>query len=222
MLPKKPAEFFEASIHLIYAVIAATGFLIATSIYIPVQNLFTYTGSLSAFALAFVYFFMISAWYGFFRSVQQFKHTERKLGISRYAIGLLNTFILYYMISLTSTKEGTDFHGIIWLLPVFFSLVVIAHIIKYFEYRHYRDDENENKRVNINLLRLTIVTTVIFLTLFIVQAFSYDYCIKNLPDLKWDAIIAWNPVFIVTSTIITGVYRWIMLKESFKYKRQGH
>jgi hypothetical protein len=69
ILPQTEAEFFAMSIHLVFAVVVAQGFFIATNIFIPLSNLYTYDGFLSALGLVYAYFFLASSWIGFYKSV---------------------------------------------------------------------------------------------------------------------------------------------------------
>ncbi len=215
MLPRNQSQFLEGSIHLIYAVVAAQGFATAGTVYIPLHKLFTSDGALNGFALIFVYFFLSAAWLGFYNSVKVFKHTWTKKGILRYSIGLLNAFILFYMITLISTQSTYAYSKIFFLLAMFFLLVFIAHAIKYKEYKSKSGYEN-----NINHLWNTMILTGIFLAVFFIQASLHYYLSDYLLRIKWDGYFL-NPVFIVTSILATLIYRWLMWNEWFERKRRN-
>lgn len=216
MHPITQKQFFEGSIHLVFAVVVAQGFTIAGQVFIPIQKLYSYDGIVHALALVFAYFFVMSGWYGFFKSVRLFQHKKiSKSTLARYGCAIFNTFILYYMISITAMSDGIDYATVFWLIPLYFSIIIIVHLIKSVESGvHIRKGVHKK-------LKQTILMTFLFLAIFIFQAWLFGFLVVNVPNLKWDEHIAWNPIFIVSSFIISGMYRWKMWKEKWVMPRRS-
>lgn len=216
MLPITEKQFFEGSIHLIFAVVIAQGFTIAGQVFLPITNLYTYSGFLSAFALIFAYFFTVTAWYGFFKSVKTFPHNQiSRFTITRYGIAVFNAFILYYMISLTASKTTIDFPALFFLVIVYFFMIILVHLIKSVE------------RLGINRigihsrLQKTLGVTTVFLVIFVIILSSYEYLIQNVPNLKWNDEVAWHPIFLAGFLGLSAWYRWIMWKDRAKTNRRA-
>ena len=169
MIPLNQKQFFEGSIHLVFAVVIAQGFTIVGKIFIPIDNLFNYNGGVSALALTFVYFFIVTSWYGFFKSVKMFPHQKiTKITLARYGIALFNTFILYYMITVTSIGEGLDYLIIFWLVPLYFGMIIAVHLLKF--------GEREKDRIGVNnQLQKTIGISIVFFAIFIFQLHVYQW-----------------------------------------------
>ena len=211
MYPNNEKQFFEGSIHLIFAVVVAQGFTVAGQVFLPITNLYTYNGFLSAFALIFAYFFTMTAWYGFFKSVKTFPHVNiSRFTITRYGIAIFNAFILYYMISLAATKDIIAFSTLFLLVIIYFFMIILIHIIKSVE-------SSGERKIGINSkLHKTLGITLIFLIIFVFLIYGYEYLIKYASNLKWDDIVAWNPIFLAVFFGLAAWYRWIMWKERYK------
>lgn len=216
MYPNNERQFFEGSIHLIFAVVIAQGFTIAGQVFLPIENIFSYSGFLSAFALIFAYFFTATAWFGFFKSVKTFPHDKiSRFTITRYGIAILNAFILYYMITLTATKETIPFAALFFLVVVYFFLIIVIHLIKSIEKLGLSKIGIHQK------LQKTIGVTIVFLAIFASLLYVYELVIENVPNLKWDDQIAWNPVFLALFFGFSAWYRWIMWKERSRASRRN-
>lgn len=201
MLPKTLSEFFHASIHLVFAVVSAEGFVVARSIYVPIENLYNFDGITSAIALIFAYFFLVTSWIGYYKSVDTYPHTETKKGIARYGFGLLVTFLIYYMLSLTHVDNKTKYGEIFWLLPVFFAILIIIHYIKSKEYKkELKKIDRENFE---DIMVLTAAFFTIFLILAVVHHFLYDNLVFKIGDISITQII-----FIFLAICFTFWYRW--------------
>lgn len=70
-------------------------------------------------------------------------------------------------------------------------------------------------------LRKTLGITFIFLIIFVILIHGYEYLIKNAANLKWDEVVAWNPIFLAGFFILSAWYRWIMWKERSRAKKDG-
>lgn len=228
MYPKTESEFFESSIHLIYAVIAAQGFLIAMKIFYPIGNLSSHLYLNNAIAITFAYFFLSTAWFGFFKSVKEFPHTKKRIAIPRYATGLFNSFILYYMISIASPDKITNYGDLIFLTFIFMTFLLVAHILKLYEYKNQKIPVqiNDIERKNNHKYRIAstkhlqntiIVTAFIFLVVFI---FYQEHMINYEKASQWQifGIHIWNPLWLGLTTAIMVWYRWHLWKKSRNYE----
>ncbi|MGH2613454.1 MAG: hypothetical protein ACRDFB_10470 [Rhabdochlamydiaceae bacterium] len=214
MFPKTQADFFSGSVHLVFAVVIAQGFLIASNIFIPLSNLYSFNGAVSALGLVFAYFFLASSWIGFYKSVSDYPHKENKKGIARYAIAILITFLIYNMISLTDPKNSASIEEIFWVIPLIFFVLMINHAIKY---REYVDEVNRQDKKQVQNI---IYQTAGFLIIFIVQAVVYWVLNYYVPDLKWYSHTTWVPVFILSSLLLTLWYRYLTWKRYYRTKRK--
>lgn len=200
MIPEKQSQFFEGSVHLVYAVVIAQSFTIAGQIFIPITNLYNYEGLISAIALIFVYFFVVAGWYGFFKSVRLFPHKRvSKITLARYGCAFFNTFILYYMITLTA-RINVDYLTLFWLIPLYLSIIIVVHFLKSIELtKGLKGIESKLKKI--------IIMTFIFCGIFIGLAVLYGYLSSTVTNLKWDSQQAWTPIFLILAFFFSGWYR---------------
>ncbi len=215
MYPNTQKQFFEGSIHLVFAVVVAQGFTIAGKIFLPITNVYSYDGVLHALSLIFVYFFTLTAWYGFFKSVKLFPHNNiSRFTITRYGIAIFNTFILYYIITLTASASIVDYQTIFLLVIIYFGMIIAVHLIK--------SVETEGIKIGIHYrLQKTVFVTAVFLGLSVFSLVMFEYLLKEAPNLKWDEHVAWNPIFILIFFGLSAWYRWLMWKEKWKMPRRG-
>lgn len=233
MIPKSVKDFYAGSIHLLYAVVAAQGFVTATTISLPLikiatlnftsnivnktstvshsiinNNAMMFNDIVSAFALIFTYFFLASAWYGYYKSTRELSYTKQKIGLLRWGIAMFNVFILYFMISFAhADNDGTNFQAIFTLLVLFMAFVTIAHLVKIVEFKKTVSQKN----LNSYFLQRPTYISVTATGLFLIQLVVYDYVIPNSPQLSLGQVPIWNVVFIIISFLISGWFRWKML-----------
>ena len=209
--PKTLSEFYRYAIFVVYAVVIAQSFPDSTSVFIPLEKLFTYSGIEIALTSGFVYVFIITSWIGYFLSISKNVHTQTKLGTLRFALDLFTLYQFYYLLKLASNIE---YHGHIftWLLPTIFVTFLVWDIVKYIEFKHESKKEKD-ERFNRTLI------TVVALAFLAVQSVLYSFVIPNISPLNYDGNNVWNIVFIITSTIIVTLYRW-RKRRTFKLKRK--
>lgn len=218
MHPDNQKQFFEGAIHLIFGVVVAQGFTIAGKIFLPITNLYSYAGFLQGLTLIFVYFFTLTAWYGYFKSVKIFPHKKiSPFTIARSGVAVFNTFLLYYMITLcaTATDDNTgltkpDFNTIFFIVVIYFFMIIVVHLLKSAE------TLNGLKRGIHSQLRKVLVVTILFLAIFVVLLYTYEWVVREVPNLKWDNEVGWHPIFLILFFGFSIWYRWLMWKEKWK------
>jgi hypothetical protein len=210
---KNLSEFYQHAVHVIYAVLISQSFFTAKDVFIPLSNLKTYDGFVNALALIFAYFFIITGWIGWYKSISKNPHGEGRLGIARFGTDLFIMFLFYYLLSLASpTKMETYGDTFVWVLPIIYGVYFLWDGLKYFEYKHELVPERRNRK-NRSLI------TFLFFSAFVIQSVVYVHVMKNLHDLNWSGNTAWNPIFIIFSFTLTAFYRrrkWLV-----KHKRRN-
>jgi hypothetical protein len=104
-------DFYKYVVFVVVAVIIGQSFVKSTTILIPFNRLSTYDGFENAFMLILVYFFIVTGWIGYFKSIMRKPHKETKIGTARFGTDLFILYIFYYMLNLVSNKKD---HGDIY------------------------------------------------------------------------------------------------------------
>jgi len=206
--PKTLADFYQHAINVLFAFVIISSFDIATVLFVPFDNLWDYKNFERASALIFVYFFIITGWIGYFKSIRHKEHTETKLGITRFAIDLFILYLYYYLVTLIRNNTYSDIFN--WGLPIIFGLYMLWDILKWFEYRQDPEEERTG-RINRALI------TAILLGGVLIQSFIHYYIITIIPPLFFGKIVIWELVFIITSIIMVFLYRrrkWLVIEKT--------
>jgi len=200
LFPKDLSEFYQHSVHLIYAVIIAQTYSIVSDIFIPLNKLDTYDGAVNAIALGFAYFVIISGWIGYFKSIKRDPH-KGKAGNARFAIDLVILFVFYYLLSLANPiNKASYWYTFVWVLPLLFALFLAWDCLKYHEYIHERASEKNYRKERLKI-------TIVYFSIFLIQAVLYYFAIADHPDLTWQGHVAWNLIFIPSSFLFIYLYR---------------
>lgn len=202
MYPKTLTDFYQYAIHLIYAVIIGQSFSLASVIFVPIENLFSFDGFLKGSALFLAYVIVITGWVGWSKSITRNPHSPNALGNFRFVTDLIILFWFYYLINLTNPEKFHSYgETFLWVLPVIFISYIMWDMLKYFEFRSDILEEIQHRKKRFK-------DTVYFMIAFVVQAFVYYYAINYQPFLKWGDNDAWNIVFISSSFALIIAYRW--------------
>lgn len=197
--PKTLAEFYQHAINVLFAFVVIVGFPIATNLFVPLSNLLDYSTFERASALIFVYFFIITGWIGYHKSIKHKEHSETKLGTVRFGLDLFILYFYYYLLTLTENQNKySDIFN--WGLPVIVGLYLLWDVMKWFEYRNHAKIEKDS-RIN------RVVITAILLAGVIVQAYIHYYIIDMLPPLAFGKSDIWEFLFIVSSFLMAFFYR---------------
>src|SRR3989344_5586216 len=97
--PKTLGDFYQFAIHLIYAVIIGQSFLLASTVFVPIDSVFNFTGFEHGYALFLAYVISITGWVGWSRSIGKMPHSENALGNFRFITDLIIMFLYYYLLS---------------------------------------------------------------------------------------------------------------------------
>jgi len=201
--PKTLGDFYQFAIHLIYAVIIGQSFLLASTVFVPIENVFEFSGFERGIALFLAYSVSITGWVGWMRSIAKLPHSENALGNFRFIVDLIIMFLYYYLLNLSDSKNIERYNEtFVWVFPTIFMAYIAWDVLKYFEYKC-----DDPKVVKARLERLR--TTIIFCALFIVQSFIFQYVISEQQYLQWDGNSIWIEIFIISSFIMTISYRWL-------------
>jgi hypothetical protein len=192
-------------------------FEIATKVLVPLNTTFeSYDNFLRSSALLLSYFFIISGWIGYTKSITKRPHRENILGNARFVIDLLILFLAFYLLSQTDPTMFESFTSVfgtfIWIFPINFLTYLIWDAIKYFEYRSCPSEG----QTSISRLR---ITGYYFMPL-LVQAILYSFVVMPYyyNRLMWDNGNISEVPFIIMSLIIIFFYRkrkWLIPDTSF-------
>lgn len=214
--PKTLGDFYQFAIHLIYAVIIGQSFFIASSVFVPIDNVFNFIGFENGYALFLAYVISITGWVGWARSISKLPHSENALGNFRFITDLIIMFLYYYLLSLANPDKihryGETF---IWVFPAIFGAYIVWDILKYFEYKC-----DAQKAIKDRKRRLWI--TVGFFIVFVIQSFIFQYVTTDQQFLKWDGNVLWIEIFISSSFVMTIGYRWLKWKIPIARRRRGN
>lgn len=100
---QQPSRFYIYMIDVVYGLIIANSFLNIGKIVFPPNKIFNLEGVTLAFGAFFVYYFVLSGWYGLHQSIQR-KPFDPKNSWSkvRFALNLFIIFLEFYLFSLAT------------------------------------------------------------------------------------------------------------------------
>jgi len=202
--PKSFQELLQHAVNILFALVLIQSFPIATKIFTPLTNLFDIFYIVNAIGLLFVYFFIITSWIGYFKSIQSQHHSEKKSGLARFGIDIFIIYLYYYLVQIVEreidpTQVANYSEIFIWILPIIVGAFVLWDAIKWLE--HPPNSPTDRK-----YMRGRMIITWIFLGGVIVQASIYSN-ISSIPPLKLGDIVVWDILFFITSFIMTYFYR---------------
>jgi hypothetical protein len=203
--PKTFQELLQHAVNILFALVLLQSFPLATKIFTPLSNLNNYFYFVNAVAILFVYFFIITSWIGYFKSIQSKQHSEKKSGLARFGIDIFIIYLYYYLVQgviqreLNSTDQIANYNELfLWILPIIAGAFVLWDGIKWLE--HKPDPEERANRLNRMLI------TWIFFGAIILQAISYYYS-QYTEQLRFGNIVIWDIFFFIISFLITFFYR---------------
>jgi hypothetical protein len=218
--PKNIQEFYPFAVNIIYAIIIALSFEIAAKVFVPLDTIVaSYDSFLRGSALLLSYFFIISGWIGYTKSIVKRPHKENKLGNARFVMDLIILFLAFYLLSQTDPEKFKSFivafSTFIWILPASFLTYLIWDGLKYFEYKSSPDEKQTSiSRWRITMYYFAVLLVLAILYSFVVIPYIYD-------RLVWDNHTIWELLFLVASFIAIGIYRkrkWLVPDTSFPKK----
>jgi len=213
--PKTLTDFYQYAIHLIYAIIISQSFSLASVIFVPIENLFSFEGFLKGFALFLAYTIVITGWVGWSKSIIRNPHSENVLGNFRFVTDLFILFWFYYLINLTNPEKINAYgETFVWVLPVIFGSYIMWDMLKYFEYKSDTPEEIKHRKKRLKI-------TIYFWIAFVAQGVLYSYAVNFQPFLKWGENSAWNIIFISASFALIIAYRWKKWVVPRAIKRRG-
>jgi len=201
-------EFYQYAIHLVYAVIIALSFDVATEIFMPIQNFFeSYDNFLKGMGLLLVYVVVISGWVGWTKSIIGRPHRINFYGNLRFVLDLFIGFWYFYLIQLAKPEHFNEFNQIfIWVFPAIFVTYIIWDFAKFKEYNF----KNQEREVRGNRVRKTLYFTVLFFAVALIYTHVDQ---NNRTIIVYENNIV-DFIFIVVSIILTLLYRKSKWKET--------
>ena len=207
------SKFYRYSINLVYAVIVALSFDVATELFIPIQNIWeSYANFTNAMALILAYVVIICGWVGWTKSMIDKPHKVNFYGNSRFVLDLLIGFWSFYLIQLAKPENFGEYSQVfIWVFPAIFVTYLVWDLAKFKEYNM----KNETKVIQENRL----VKTLYGLAIFFVISIVYYRLFQNGITLIFDGYDFTNLVFIWICIIFTLLYRKSKWKQKKKPKK---
>lgn len=203
--PKTFQELLQHAVNILFALVLIQSFPLATQIFTPLSNLTNYFNIVNAMAILFVYFFIITSWIGYFKSIQSKQHSEKKSGLARFGIDIFIIYLYYYLVQVLIHNEVNSVDQIanyseifLWILPIIVGAFVLWDGIKWLEHRP--DSEERANRFNRMLI------TWLFFGGIILQSILYYYS-QYTKQLKLGDIVIWDILFFIISFLMTFFYR---------------
>jgi hypothetical protein len=204
--PKSFQELLQHAINILFALVLIQSFPLVTKIFVPLTNLYNLFYIVNAFAILFIYFFIITSWIGYFKSIQSQYHSENKSGLARFGIDIFIIYLYWYLVEKIEREiqpeQIANYSEIfIWILPIIVGAFVLWDSIKWLEHTPNSLPDRKHRRGR-------MIITWLFLSGIIFQSFIY-YNINThvIPPLKLGDVVIWDIPFFVFSFIMTYLYR---------------
>ena len=159
------SKFYRNTVGVIYGVIIGLSFTQIGSLFTPLDNLSQSEYLIDAFAAMFAYFFIITSWIGYHRSVTSYPH-RGKVGNVRFAVDLFIVFLSYYLVNLVSVHSNEELEPLanysdtfVWIMPAIFLAFIVWDILKYIEYW----DQRETRKLRMKRMLYSLIVGLIFI-----------------------------------------------------------
>jgi hypothetical protein len=123
-IPKNLSDFFQHTLHVLYAVVIGISFEISSNTTIPIEKISTHF--VNAGILILGYFIVITSWIGYYLSIKKNPH-KGNLGYIRSTLDILIIYLFFYMVNL-ARDENQKYQGdvFLYLLPLHTSFILFG------------------------------------------------------------------------------------------------
>jgi hypothetical protein len=195
------SKFYKYAVSVVFGVVIAETYPVAASVFVPDDEVDLLVKLKNAFILILAYFFIISGWINYFKSISTNPHTPNWIGTTRFAVDLFIIYLYYYLISIIPKPKYHE-SIFVFVFPVIYGAFFLWDILRFVEYkRQGRADEKKGRRTR-------LYTTGLTLGAILIQAIVYQY-LARIGFLMYQGVLVWDIVFIITSFGIIIFYRWI-------------
>ncbi len=171
---KKKVEFFQLSVHFIFAIILSNAFFIASQILIPFENISKNDENFGqAMALMMIFLIILIGWTAYARSMSYRGHADNALGTFRFFVDILILFLYFYFLETINKNEFV--YSITWINLLIFLCFLVWDILRYYEYKKFRNFHKERLKPTIYM----------FIFALIIYVFDLLMIQENLFDFEW-------------------------------------
>jgi hypothetical protein len=201
-------QSYVYAIHIIYGIILTQSFAISASVFVPISQINldeSETVFVNSTAIILTQYIMISGWINYAVSINRRPHKIQTLyGNVRFGIDLVITFIIFYLISLTTDTNFTNsfWEAFIWVIPSLFGLFMIWDYLKS---KEYSGEYTQTERIiETNQRYKTLYAFLSTIVVLIIFGISNHIFLTNHYD-----VVTLYLIFIIAMFVLNTWYRII-------------
>ena len=153
------SEFYPKTIHILFAVVLATSFPLASETMIPIQVAFEPGNFVINTALALSYLVVILGWVGYARSTSFWRYKDTGLGFLRFVFDILILFEYFYLLQVAHAHVSHTPYVLLMLAVTYLASEAAKH---YDQPRRRRGRIKRRMRSTISLFIWTMFIVYFF------------------------------------------------------------
>ena len=185
-------EFYTQATHILFAIILAHSFMLASDTMIPIGIMFEPDNHATAATFVFSYILIVSSWIGYSRSTSIRPYKDTGWGIARFVFDILILFEYFYLLQIIKTEH---IHSFAVVVVVIFFTYMLSDSIKILEH---------STRVRVRIKRRSKATTRLFVLGSLV---ALAYYLGWYAEIAVDVGISAHVLTVIMFTILVIVYR---------------
>ena len=127
----KRRGFYDKAVHILFAIVLAHSFLLASDALIPISEAFEPARLATTATLMFSYLLIVSGWVGYARSVSVRPHKDTGWGVARFVLDIAIIFEYFYVLQISQTGHAGE---IPYALAVIFGTYIVHDCVKSIEH----------------------------------------------------------------------------------------
>lgn len=156
------SEFYPKTVHVLFAVVLATSFPLASKAMIPIHIALEPDSLVANITLALSYLIVGMGWVGYARSLSRWKYQDTHWGFLRFAFDIVILFEYFYLLQIAQTEYVGHFPFVMLVLAMTY---VASDLVKYRD-QPRRKQPPALKRMRHTALLLAWTGIVAYLSLF--------------------------------------------------------
>ena len=121
-------EFYARATHILFAIVLAHSFLLASEILVPISVAFQPENHMSVTTLLFSYVLIISGWIGYSRSVSYRPYKDTAWGAMRFVFDIIILFEYFYLVGI-SVEQPDVFPFVVVVIAATYLITIRRHQI---------------------------------------------------------------------------------------------
>ncbi len=118
----KRREFYVQAVHILFAIILAQSFILASQVMIPIHAILELDNRETVSTLMFSYLLIVLGWIGYARTTSISPYRDTAWSVARFVLDLVILFGYFYLLQISQTKNVGDFPLVVMAISLMYML----------------------------------------------------------------------------------------------------